>query len=261
MIDVFDLYNDFRNLVNTWQGGNWSLNEAFIRNLNIVYSFIANREIRNARKSQESKDNAIAFLVSKNIIIKSSPYERYAILPLPKDYFRFSSSRIVLIKNETIVSTIPDISVNKGKCFDGKKSNVTIIQPTVAKSTVSEIAIELIDDAQWAGCMNHLKKFPTMAAPKMVQINGTFQIAPKEVSVCVFSYYKSPAPAILSVTYTDGDNQFGEGDEVIYNESKSTKILLPLNLKNEILWMLGEAYGYFTREQFLAAFGNQKAKE
>ena len=138
---------------------------------------------------------------------------------------------------------------------------VITIPPITVNDEISEISVEEIDDNQWAGCLQHLTKYPTLAKPKMVRVNGTFQVAPKNVSVVVFSYYTIPQPIIINVTYTPGDNQFGEGDEVIYNASLSTPILLPITMKEEFLWRLGTVFGYFTRDQFLAALGNQKEKE
>jgi len=261
MIDIYELYKDFASRVNTWQGGNFKFATDFVRNVNTIYYDIWERETKNARKSQESKDNVIAFLISKNISIKSSQFERYCKPVIPDNYGRFSSARIILQKTaDKTVSTIPDMSVDKGKCFSGN-TVVKVVPPSVKVASVSEINIELIDDAQWAGCMQHLKKYPKISAPKMLQIDKSFQIAPKEISVILFSYYTMPEPAFASVTYTEGDDQNGEGDEVIYDKQKSKQILLPLNLKNEFLWRLGEIYGYFTREQFLAMFGNEKTKK
>lgn len=269
-IDAYDLFLDFCSRVNTFQGGNFRLQSDFIRNVNNIYSSIVNREIRNAPKSQESKDNVLAFHISKNIIIPRSIFHSYAIMPLPKDYFRFSSCRLITSRQEDVIITIPDVNINKGTCFDGRKNNVVyaIDKPQdPKKSIITEYTIELINDKQWAGCLSHLTKYPSLTpgtkggGPKMLQTNGTFQIAPKEIGVVVFSYYKEPEPAILNVTYTPGDDQTGAGDEVIYNKVGSTPLLLPISMKDEFLWRLGEIYGYFTREQFMAAFGNQKTKD
>lgn len=260
MIDVYDLYKDFCSRVNTFQGGNFRLEEDYIRNVNAIYFDIWNRETRNARKSQESKDNVVAFLVSKNILIPKNIYSRYGIVPLPKDYGRFSSARVVIQLSNDTVEIIPDVSIDKGKCFDGRKTIVVPKPRVIDNSKISENPIDLIDDNQWAGCLSHETKSPTLLLPKMVQIDGVFQVAPKEVSVIVFSYYTMPKPAVVNVTYTTGDDQNGNGDEKIYNANKSTQILLPYNLKNEFLWRLGEIYGYYTREQFLALFSNEKLK-
>lgn len=156
-MDVFDLYNDFASLVNTFQGGSFPFEEAFIRNVNVIMFDIWNRETRNARKSQESKDNVIAFLVSKNIIIPKNSFSRYSIVPTPTDYGRFSSMRIVLVNTTTSTVTIPDTSINKGKCWDGKRSIVTQVPPQNTITSISEVSVEEINDDQWAGCLQHKK--------------------------------------------------------------------------------------------------------
>lgn len=258
-MDVFDLYNDFRSRVNMPQGGSLPFDD-FVRNVNAIYFEIWNRETNNARKSSESKANVIAFLISKNIVIAKNSFARFSIVPTPKDYGKFSSMRIVLVQTETEAVTIPDTSIDKGKCWDGKKSIVTEMPPQGKKTTISELSVEEINDDQWAGCLQHKTKFPKLSSPKMVQIDGNFQVAPKEVNVVVFSYYKMPAPIVANVTYTSGDNQFGEGDEVIYTATPAAQILFPLNLKNEFLWRLGTIYGYYTRDQFLAMLGDKKEK-
>ena len=257
MIDAFDLYNDFCSRVNTFQGGTFRLQSDFIRNVNAIYYDIWDRETRNARKSQESKDNCMAFLVSQNIAVKKNILSNYGELNIPKNYGRLSSVRIVLQVKKDEAITIPDIKVNKGKC----KGYTPVEINKGDEYEIKEKTIDQINDDQWAGCLDDLTKSPTLLEPKMVQANGGFQIAPKEISVVVFSYYTEPKPASLSIEYTPGDDQYGNGDEVIYNQSLSTPIMFPQNLKNEFLWKLGEIYGYYNREQFLSAFGNEKTKQ
>lgn len=257
MIDPFDLYNDFCSRVNTFQGGTFRLQSDFIRNVNAIYYDIWDRETRNARKSQESKDNCMAFLLSQNISVQRSILSNYGILNVPKNYGRLSSVRIVLQVKKDKAITIPDVKVNKGKCKG--YTPVEIIEGD--KYEIKEKSIDQINDDQWAGCLDDLIKFPTLLEPKMVQANGGFQVAPKEISVVVFSYYIAPKPASLNITYTEGDDQYGNGDEVIYNQNLSTPIMFPQNLKNEFLWKLCEIYGIANREQLLAAFGNEKTKQ
>lgn len=266
MIDAFDIYNDFTSGVNTFQGGNWRFNEDFVRQLNVIYFNIIDRETKNARKSAEAADNVIAFLVSINISIPPNSFSRYAVIPLPKNYYRLSSVRLVLQrkKNETDKDkgiTIPDKNINKGMCTVGKKNIVIPIPPMTQQDEISEIGVEEINDNQWAGCLRHLTKYPKLSQPKMVRTNGSFQIAPKTVSVVVFSYYITPTPIVVNVTYTPGDNQLGQGDEEVYTPTSASQLLLPITMKKEILWELFQIYFLGTREQFEAQFSNKKEAE
>jgi hypothetical protein len=271
MIDPFDLYNDFKALVNTFQGGFYQPQTTFIRSANNINQELWVKYTNESEKSQEARDNLLWALRSNNIIV-SAENSFYGKLAPPSDYGRFASAKILWEKVEEKVVCRPSISVNKGKCIIGKKTkngvvidtyDTTITQAEMTEAYFDKLVesdVQLIDEQRWSACLKHETKFPTIENPKMRQIDKGWNVAPRQVSMVILNYYIKAVDAIFSYTTTPGNIQTGSGDEIVYNKDKSTPFPWPDDVKNEFLWRLGERFSYFTREQFLAQVTVQKAK-
>jgi hypothetical protein len=75
--------------------------------------------------------------------------------------------------------------------------------------------------------------------------------------VIVLDYYRQPKTATFLYTPSPGDEQTGAGDDIVYSDT-SQSLEWPFNMRDEFLIGLGEAYGVFTREQFLTQYNMQK---
>lgn len=258
MIDAFDLYKSFQSAVNTFQGGWYRPNTDFIVKCNDISVELWVDWTSKAEKSQEVKDNLRPFFKSKNIIVKTKS-NQYGFLTPPEDangkYGRFASARILVDgQNETA----PDKSVDNGQC-DGLKSDEE--RTDEYWNSLSENNVVLVDNQKWAACLKHLTKKPTLDNPKMVQIDGGFNVAPRQVSVIVFDYYVEPEKATFLYTISPGNIQTGAGDQIIYDAKNSTPLQWPDSVRNEFIVRLGEAYNVFTRQEFWAQFSNKQKLE
>lgn len=246
MIDLFDLYKDFNAQNNTSQNGFWRPEMDFETNVNIASIRLWNRKIDVAERQQGVIDDLRPFFKSKNIIIKNQN-SFYGTIDLPSEvgfeYGRYGSARLLLVGD----MCVPCKDVDDGKCSNGDfKSEEELADDYY--NTVCEVQIEKIDNQRWPSVLNHLTKRPTLAKPKLTQINNQFQVAPRQVSVVILDYYVKPKKGTFKYTLTPANLQNGSGDVIIYNQSASTPLEWPETVKNELLDILKEVYIGFTRD-------------
>lgn len=249
MIDLYDLYQDFKSYVNTYVGGWFRPQSDFQNSCNSINTELFVKWTSIAEKSQEEKDNLMPFLISKNILIeKTTGYGFFKVPADPeKPYGRFAAARII-VAGETCV---PCQTVNDGKCSNGDwESDAELAEDYY--NTVKEKDIQLIDDGRWGAVNNHKTKCPSLDKPKMRQINQGFQVAPRSVTVVVFDYYRQPKKATFVYTISPGDTDTGAGDDLIYDKENSQPLEWPENMRKEFIIRLGERYGLFTRDQFVS---------
>lgn len=253
MITLFSLWLDFQSLVNTFQGGWYRPQTDFERAVNDISFQLWDRWTQEAEKSEQIKDFLIPFLVSKNLICTPAN-SYYSTASYPKDYGRFADARILVAPNNTCC---PSLEVDGGTCCNGDFASQEEVTEEYYQN-MKEREIKLIDLQRWAACLTHLTKMPTFDNPKMLQIDGAFKVAPKNVSVVVLSYYRQPKPATFKYTLTPGDPQTGQGDVVIYDAGASDPLEWSETAKNYFLCELGIKFGMFTRDQFMTQISIQQ---
>lgn len=244
MIDPNELYTEFKAMMNTSQNGFWRPEADFITNVNVVSNQLWNNKIDVAERDQRIVDDLRNFLVPKNIITKIQK-SFYAIVELPKEpeYGRYASARLFVAGNQCV----PCKDVNEGKCDNGQfKTDEKLADDYY--NTVCEIPIEKIDNQRWPSVLTHLTKRPTLANPKLTQIGGQFQVAPRDVSVVQLNYYRKPKDATFVYTLSEPNLQDGSGDVIIYNKEQSQPLEWPETVKNELLEMLKDMYLLYTRD-------------
>lgn len=252
MIDLYQLYLSFLSYVNTFQGGWFRPQSDFQRACNDISNNLWNDWTGQAEKSKEVKDNLIYFLKSVNRKVDAAK-GAYGIFNPPANYGRCASVRYITDGTKIIPS--PD--VNNGEC-DGFKSEEEITENYY--ENIVEIGLDDIDNKNWAAVIAHKTKFPTLANPKMTQINSGFKVAPREISVVVLDYYIKPRDAIFGYTVTPGNLQTGAGDQIVYDINLSLPLQWPTTMINEFLARLGERFGIFTRDQLMIQFSTQQKK-
>jgi len=257
MIDLYDLYQDFKSYCNTAVGGWFRPQSDFQNSCNSINTEMFVKFTGEAEKSQEAKDNLFPFLISKNILVsKNGPYGTFQI---PVDdkapYGRFAAARIIVGGT----TCIPCQTVNDGKCSNGEtKSDQELTEEYF--NTVKQIDVKMIDDAKWGAVNNHKTKCPTLDHPVIRQINQGFEVSPRTVTVVVLDYYRQPKKATFAYTITPGNVDTGSGDDLIYDKEKSQPLEWPENLRKEFIIRLGERYGLFTRDQFMFNAASQEKK-
>lgn len=265
-IDPFILYNRFQSYVNTFQGGWFRPQTDFQNATNDISNDLWQKLTKQAEKSQEVRDSLGPFLRSKNCIVKPSK-SYFGVFYAPPDYGRFASARIITRNDECL----PCAEIEEqGKCAEANISSQEQITEDYYAG-MCERQIDMIDDQRWGSVCQHVTKAPTLENPKMVQysidvpgLNKTtvskisFKVAPRSVSVVVLDYYIQPKDCVFGYSVAPGNIQTGAGDQIIYDANKSTPLQWPITVINEFLWRLGERYGFFTRDQFMAQLSTQQ---
>lgn len=247
MIDMLDFYKEFNAMMNTSQNGFWRPEADFITNVNVVSNQLWNNKIDVAERDQRIIDDLRNFFVAKNIITKPQK-SFYAIIDLPTpptnpEYGRYASARMFVAGNQCV----PCQDVDEGKCINGEFKTDEELADDYFNS-VCETGIEKIDNQRWPSVLKHLSKRPTLANPKLTQINGQFQVSPREVSVVQLNYYRKPKDATFVYTLSEPNLQDGSGDVIIYNKEQSQPLEWPETVKNELLEMLKDMYLLYTRD-------------
>lgn len=258
MIDVYDLLQSFYSTFNVYLGGWFRPQTDFLQKCNDISKELWVKWGNEAEKSQEAKDNMMPFLVSKNIIVSNKGVYGTFSPPIDSDkpYGRFAAARIIVSGKQCV----PCQEVDNGKCSNGDfKSQQELTEDYY--NNIEQHDIDLIDDQKWGACNKHLTKKPTLQKPKMRQIDGTFQVAPREVSVVVLDYYRPPKEATFVYNISPGNVQTGAGDMLIYDKKNSQPLEWPFNVREEFLIRLGQAYSLFTKDQFLSQFSEQQKRE
>lgn len=255
MIDPFDLWNSFQSAVNTFQGGWYRPQTDFIQRCNDLSKKFWVDWTDEADKSQKAKDNLQPFFKSKNFIVSNEGV--YGTFKTCKDYGRFAAARIILHDGKCQ----PDYKVDGGKTEGGKSDGIEFkSQEEITEEyydSIEQVDIMLVDNIKWGAMNAHKTKKPTFEKPKMRQINGGFEVAPRKVSVVVLDYYREPKPATFLYTKAPGDVQTGAGDQIIYDRN-SAPLEWPFSVRDEFLIGLGKSYGVFTRDQFVTQVNMQK---
>jgi hypothetical protein len=251
MIDAFDLWNSFQSTVNTFQGGWFRPQTDFIQKCNDLSKQFWNKYRKESEKSQDARDKMLPFIKTKNFIVKSKGI--YGFFKPDSDYGGFSGARIRIHEEKCF----PDPKAEKG---DPENKSAFLTDDELSEEyydSVKEFDADLIDGIKWGSVNRHKTKGATFEKPKMRQVDGGFEVLPRKVTVIVLDYYRQPKTATFLYTPSPGDEQTGAGDDIVYSDT-SQSLEWPFNMRDEFLIGLGEAYGVFTREQFLTQYNMQK---
>lgn len=251
MIDPFELYQAFKSYVNTDQNGWFRPQTDFQRACNAISKELWVKWTNEAEKSQEAKDNLQPFLQSKNMIVSNKGV--YGNFKPPKEYGRFATARIIVAGNQCV----PCMEVDEGKCSNGDFKTTEELTEDYYDS-IEQFPVDMIDTNKWGAMNEHLTKGATLKKPKMRQIDGGFQVAPRKVSVIVLDYYVEPKLMVFAYKISPGDVKTGAGDQLIYDKDNSKPLEWSPTVVNEFLERLKIWYSRFVRDQVLAGIDLQQ---
>lgn len=251
MIDVFDLWERFKGVANTQQGGHARPERNFIQWVNTISAELFEEKFADYGKSQQIADTlAQPFLVSVNVALDGSGREPYDLMKLPEDYGHFSSARILIGDDGKgcACSELPTIDGATGKCKvipghidDPDEQKAAEIQ---ANASRVEVAINKIDNSRWGAVFQHPRRKPTVTNPYLTQFEKGFKVAPKGVGMIVLDYLRKPKTATFAYTLDANEN-------MIYNKAGSVPVDWTDLMVDEFLKRLLVRYGTYTQQPFL----------
>lgn len=252
-LSIYDLWLSFQSTVNTFQGGWFRPQTDFTQKVNDISNSLFIEYTDEAERNQRAKDNLFFLLKTSNVKCSKQRGGYTAATP-PKLYARFADMSILYHGDKTY----PDSEVDKGKYCDGEQDEDYEKISDEYYENLKRRQVELIDNMRWNSCLNHLTKFPTFDNPKATFVNEQFRVAPRNIGAIVLDYYIKPDDAVFAYTVTTGDRNTGSGQQIVFDKDKSKDLPWPATMKNEFIIRLGEAYGLFTRDQFVAGFSTQQ---
>jgi len=256
-IDANDLYNNFISTVNTFQGGWYPPASVFINSANDVSFEMWDAKTEEAENNEKNQDDLYPFLRTKNCIVSNSN-QHYGLFDDPADYGQYSSASIVVYQNKTVgYEGIECVPCNNKKIDE--QEHYELVERYL--NGIVEHDVKKISNSKWSNCLSSLTKAPTLSEPKITKTSKGFKVAPRNVSVILLNYYKEPTKATYVYRSVSGNPQTGSGDQIVYDANASIPFEWNTNLINEFLWRLGERFGVFTKDQFIAQFSNQMKKE
>ena len=246
MIDTFDLYRSLQANVNPSQSGHIRPQENFIRWVNAIQEELFEELVRKVGVNRTIDEKLSPFLVSANITVPDSPGQPFDRIQKPTDFRYFASASFVTPTDGVDnaggcgCKEFPVISGHTGEIRyqDEDDQELKMIS---AGSTDRSYPISLVDTQRWAAVNSHIRKGPTLKAPKMAEYNSYFELAPRRLGIIVMNYYRSPKPATFSYT-------LGPNDQIIYNEAGSEKLEWSRAMIPEFLARLAIRYGIYVKE-------------
>lgn len=251
-LSIYNLWLSFQSTVNTFQGGWFRPQTDFQQKANDISSDLFVEYTNQAERSQKARD-ALYFLLKTENVMCSKSSSNFSIALPPKRYERFAGMSI-LYHNE---KTYADPDINGGKFCDANGEEQEKITDEYLTS-LKRRTVELVDNMRWNACLEHKTKMPTFDNPKTTFINEQFRVAPRGIGAIVLDFYVKPEDAVFAYTVTAGDRNTGAGQQIVFDKNKSNDLPWPTTLKNEFIIRLGEAYGLFTRDQFVTNFSTQQ---
>lgn len=249
MLSLLQIWNSFTSVYNTSQQSFFRPQTDFVTQVNDISKDLFLKWADMSEKSQEIRDFLFPFLISKNLMV-TPKNSYYGFLKKPDTYSRWGAARIWTLKEETV----PCAEVENGKC-EGWKTQDEVNEEYY--KNIEEAEVDLIDQQRWAACLKHLTKMPTLKAPKMLQIDGGWRVAPRSVSVIALDWYKEPKDGEFKYSVVAGNPQTGSGDFIQYDPT-SQQLEWPPTVINYFVWRLGTRYGLFTNNQLILQFAKQQ---
>jgi len=244
MMTLFTIWSSFQSLVNTSQNSFFRPQTDFQQAVNDISKDLWDSWTSQSEKSEQIRTYLRPFLKSRNIIVTPAN-SFYGTINYPPNYGRFASAAVWSLNDQTVPCPESDDFENQEE-VDAK-----------FYASVTEAPVDQIDEQRWKSCLVHKTKKPTLAAPKITQIDGGWKVAPREVSVIVLDYYTKPVDGTFKYTLVPGDPQTGAGDFIQYDPSS-----IPLEwnevVLNYFLWKLATRYSIFIGNTFLAQFAEKQ---
>lgn len=197
------LINNFRisllNTANKWRSGSLppGRSDDFLQQSSIA---LFNEKVLAASTNNKIDDDLAPFLRSRNFPVTVPVGLNYGLLSRPSDYKYFWALRSFFTQNEDGSYTSCGCASSDNSACDANSQAIQIT-PTVDEIAISkEVVIEKIDGGKWASMLSHRSKFPTLDRPYCTQYDTGFKIAPRNINVVTWDYYRLPVKAVFGYT-------------------------------------------------------------
>ena len=133
--------------------------------------------------------------------------QNWGLLSQPVDYEYFTGANILTQKQEEECFSNTNLPIidSGGQSQKYTDPDFAKMAQAYAGANVEEGQCQLIDTQRWASCLTHYTKGATLKAPKMVQFNKGFKVAPKGVVSVLLYYLHTPRESVFTYTISPQD--------------------------------------------------------
>jgi len=203
MINICELYNDFKGQNNTWSKGHF-------RAKSFVFSVHqSSLEIFNELRKEWQKTNVISDALRpyfKNVQVSLKEFSLGGMIEYPKDYANFSSLNFFTKNGDlagVICKDIPMLDKEK-KC--GRDLREEEKEKAQNLDTLIENPISKIVNNQWGSYCQHKFAGPSLDNPGCTEYKGGFKVLPVEIGIVVLNYLSIPQRPVLKAKFDDDHN-------------------------------------------------------
>ena len=247
MIYLSSLYKDFVTRVNTSQDGFFRIITDFVRAANDASISLWNELVDEAENSQSVTDDLRNFIRTKNMIV-SSTNSTYGYFKYPAEYGRYSAARLIIYNSKTVGYKDCEICDSSDTAGD-EQAEFERVERYL--DGIKETDVKKVDSSKWAAALTNLTKMPTLSKPIIKQNDNGFNVAPRNVSVVVLDYYVQPVNGTIFYTLTPFNSEIGDGNDIIFDDSKSIPLQWSESVKNRLLDKIVDIYISYTRDGLL----------
>ena len=262
MIDIYDLYIDFKARANINQGGYVSP-VVFQSWVNNISSELFRDKVARWQESQQLTDDMGHLSRSKNVTVTPVPGKAYDVAILPSDYEYFIAAGRVynretgkgcIVEGKGCIKGQTGEECSSADCRADNKyidPDLVALEKLEQEDNLTEVAISIIDNQRWRPLLEHYTKKPTVDKPAITVIEGSLKVAPKHTGVIILDYFVAPVKTVFA--YTVGSN-----DEILYDQGNSVPLDWPDRLKPEFISRLLKNYGVAVQNENFYAAGERE---
>lgn len=198
MINANEFWISLQNLGNFWRTGFLSPSKAN------DYANQASLEIFNEKylaylQSNKIDDDLSPFHLSANLPVDVPVGFNYGLVTFPSDYNYYGVMRAFFTGKEgEMVSCGCPTSDNKA--CDAKENLLQTPVSIYQIPIVKEVRVTKVSAGEWDSVLNHRTKYPTIDRPYCTEYKGGFKVAPRNLSIITFDYFKQPINFVFGYT-------------------------------------------------------------
>lgn len=210
------------------------------------------KELANLYQANQVMSDLLSPFSSISLLqVVSQSGQNFGLCKYPSDYQYFVGSNVLtqLQEDECFKNSDFPIIDDDGKAQRYTDPDYAQLAINYAGANTEEGQAQLVDSQRWASCLTHKTKGPTLAAPKILQFQGGFRVAPKGVASMVLYYLKTPKDSVFAYTVS---NQ----DILIYDASNSTQLEWSDQVQPWFLAILVKKYGLYINSDSIMKMGD-----
>lgn len=234
VLNVYDTWLALQQLVNVQQNGQIPPS-VFNTWYNEVNKQVFKELAEQFQLNQVMSDLLSPFQSIKLIPVTPQSGQNWGLLSAPSDYQYFTGANILTQKQEDECFSNSNLSIIDNGGYSQKYTDPDFAKmaQVYAGANIEEGQCQLVDTSRWASCLSHYTKGATLKAPKMVQFQSGFKVAPKGVVSILLYYLHTPAEAVFSYTIS-------AQDIAIYDSANSKQVewsdqVLPMFLPHLVI--------------------------